>query len=210
MAYRKSFRAIWLNCAVVAGIIIGFSTSGYSLSAQVAGIVAVFFFAFFNLLFLEAHPRLAQSAPGNRSNVYKEALAAVTERPIITMLVVLQLWAVARCLGTVITLARVYSTPQIASQNLQARTAAVCTAMAFVGLLWLTSAAGIWHKKVWAWWLALILNAVDAGTTILIQLFAPHQFLVDVVALLAIALLLLPKTRSIFRTHAPVPVLPTS
>lgn len=210
MVNGKSHRAIWLNCAVVAGIIIGFSTSGYSLSAQAMGIVAVSFLALFNLVFLEAQPRLAESASGNRSSVYKEAWSAIAERPIITMLVALQLWAVARCLGTVITLAKAYSTPQIASQNLQGRTVMLCAAMSFVGLLWLTSAAGIWRRRAWAWWLALVLNGIDAGTTILIQLVAPHQFLVDVIALIAIALLLLPKTRPLFRTQAPVAVSPTS
>ena len=153
---------------------------------------------------------MAQIASANRSDIYKEAWAAMAERPIITVLVILQLWAVARCLGTVISFGRAYSTPQIASQNLQGRTVIFCAVMAFVGLLWLTSAAGIWHRKIWAWWLALVLNVVDAGTTSLIQLFAPHQFLIDVIALLAIVLLLLHPTRLQFRTQAPLPVLPTS
>jgi hypothetical protein len=210
MANGKLAKEIWLNCAVVAGIIIGLSTSGQSLSAQAASIVAVFFFALFNLLFLEAQPRLAQKATTNRSDLYKEACAAMAERPVITVLVIFQLWAAARCLGTVISFCRAYSAPQIVSQNLQGKTVMFCTAMAFVGLLWLVSAAGIWHRRVWAWWLALVLNGVDAGTTTLVQLFAPHQFLVDIIALLAIALLLLPRTRLLFRTQVPVSVLPTS
>jgi len=207
---KNSFRVIWLNCAAIAGIVLGFSSAGHSLSAQATGRVAVFFFALFNLLLLEAQPRLAQRAPELRSNLYKESWAVLNEKPLITVLVIMQLWAVARCVGTVITLSRAYSAPQVASQNLEGRVLMLCAAMVLVGLLWLASAAGIWRKRTWAWWLALVLNGVDAGVTIVIQLFTAKQFLIDAVAVLAVALLLLPKTRSLFRTQAPVAVLPTS
>jgi hypothetical protein len=140
---KKLVKAIWLNCAAIAGSIIGLSSAGHSLSGQATGRVAVFFFAGFNLLLVEAQPRLAQRAAEIRGNLYKEAWAAIAERPIISLLVLMQLWAVARCLGTVITFGRAYSNPQIASQHFQGRVVMLSTAMALVGMLWLVSAAGI-------------------------------------------------------------------
>jgi hypothetical protein len=207
---KKLVKAIWLNCAAIAGIIIGLSSAGRSLSGQAAGRVAVFFFAGFNLLLLEAQPRLAQRDAEVRGNLYKEAWTAIAERPIISLLVLMQLWAVARCPGTVITVGRAYTTPQIASQHLQGRVVMLSTVMVLVGMLWLASAAGIWRRRAWAWWLAIALNTLDAGTTILIQVLKPNQFLIDPVAVLAIILLLLPSTRPMFRGKMTVAVLPSS
>ena len=203
MTSKKLLRATWLNCAVIAGIIVGFSSSGHSITAQAMGRVAVFFFALSNFLFLEVQPRLAKNAPEVRRNLYSEAWAAVAERPLISVLVLMQLWAGSRSLGTVIAFGREYSAPQVTSQNLQGRVMMLSAAMLFVGLLWISSAVGIWSRRPWAWWLALVLNGVDAGTTLLIQLFAPTLFLVDPVAVLAIVLLLLPKTRLQFRAQTP-------
>lgn len=198
------FKVVGLNCAVIVGIVVGFWSSPKSLSAQMAGCVAVFFFAFFNLLFLVAPLRLAQRSADTQSNIYREAWDAIAERPLISTLVLLQLWAVARCLGTVIGFGRAYASPQVASQNLQGRMLLACAVFVVVGLLWLAGAVGIWRTQAWAWWPALVLNGLAAGITIVIQLFKLDQFLIDPVAVTMVVLLMLPNTRRLFRT----PVLP--
>jgi hypothetical protein len=195
-------KALWLNCAVVVGIALGFRSTPQSLSGQAMGIVAVFFFSLFNLLFLVAQPRLAKASTEAHSNIYKEAWCAIAERPLISLLVLMQLWGVARCLGSVITLARAYSIPQTISQNLQGRVLLACTSLALVALLWLASAAGIWRTQGWAWWLAFVLNGLAGGTTVLTQLFATDQFLIDPVAVVMVVMLILPNTRRKFKTQA--------
>lgn len=194
---NKVVKAIWPNYAALIGVIIGLSSAAHSLSGQATGRIAVYCFAGFNFLLLEAQPRLAQRTHEIRSSLYKEAWIAVAERPIISLLVLMQLWAVGRCVGTVITLGWAYSTPQIASEHLQGRVLMISAAMVFVGLLWLASAAGMWRMRAWAWWLAFALNSVDAAITILLQVFKPNQFLIDPVAVLAIILLILPSTRRV-------------
>lgn len=169
-----------------------------------AGCVAVFFFALFNLLLLVAPTRLAQRSADTRSNVYREAWDAIAKRPLVSTLVLLQLWAVARCVGTVIGFGRAYASPQIVSQNLQGRMLLACAVFGVVGLLWLAGAVGIWRTQAWAWWLSIVLNGLAAGTTIVIQFFKLDQFLIDPVAVTMVVLLMLPNTRRLFRA----PVLP--
>jgi hypothetical protein len=194
-------KTFWLNCAVCAGIIVGLWSAPQSVSGQVTGTVAVAFFSLFNLLFLVAQPRVAKRPAEAGSNVYKEAWCAIAEKPLISVLVLMQLWGVGRCLGSVITLGRAYANPQTVSQNLQGRVLLVCALLAFVGLLWLAGAAGIWKTQTWAWWLALALNGLAAGTTMLIQMFKRDEFLIDPVSVLMFVLLILPVTRRQFKTQ---------
>jgi O-antigen ligase len=186
---------------VVAGIIVGFWSAPQLLSGQVTGTVAVAFFSWFNLLFLVAQSRVAKRPAEARSNVYKEAWCAIAKRPLISVLVLLQLWGVARCLGSVMTLGRAYSNPETVSQDLQGRVLLVCALLAIVGLLWLAGAAAIWKTRTWSWWLALALNGLAAGTTMLIQMFKRDEFLIDPVAVLMFVLLILPVTRRQFKTQ---------
>jgi len=193
-------RAIWLNCAVIPGIVLGLWNAPHTISAEATGRVAVFFFAFTNLLFLIAQRR--QRSLSSQRTLFREAWATVAERPVITALVIMQLWAVARCVGSVIILSRAYSSPQAAAQNLRGRVVLAGVLLVIVGFLWLASAAGLWQTKMWAWWVALVLNVLSAGISILLQMFKLDQFLIDPVATLMVVLLLWPATRRLFKTYS--------
>ncbi len=203
-------KALGLNCAMIGGIILGLWSARQSLSGQVIGRLVVFSLAFFNLLFLVASPRLVQRSADTQSNIYIEAWGAITERPLISALVLMQLWGVARCLGTAIGFGRAYASPQAISQNVQGRMSVACAVFVLEGLLWLAGAVGIWRTSPWTWWLAIVLNGLAAGTTIAIQLFKVDQFLIDPVAVSMVVLLMLPSTRWMFRTPALRVGLPSS
>ena len=197
------YKAVWLNCAAIAGIVIGLWSGHQSLPSEALGRLAVFVLATFNLLFLVAQPRVTRSSEAN--TVFREAWAALSERPLVTVLVALQLWAVGRFVGAVITLGKAYGSSQAAAQNLQGRVLLGLALLAAVGLLWLVGAAGLWQTRRWAWWLVLVLNALAAGTSVVIQLFRRDEFLVDPVALAMICFLLLPATRIQFMTQRVLP-----
>jgi hypothetical protein len=194
-------RTVWMNCAVVSGIVIGLWSTPQSLSDEATGRIAVFFLAVFNLLFLVAQPRLAQRSSDTRSTLFKETWVAITERPLVTVLVAMQLWAVAQCVGTSIAFGKAYATPEAVAKNLQGRVLLGCALMSAVAVLWLIAAVGLWRTRVWARWLALALNGMAVGLTTFIQLFKRDEFLIDVVSAVMVVLLLLPTTRRIFKSQ---------
>ena len=71
--------------------------------------------------------------------------------------------------------------------------------MAAVAALWLLAAVGLWRGDSWAWWLALILNGLAAAVTIALQLMKRDEFLLDPLAIAAVALLLYRPVRMQFR-----------
>jgi hypothetical protein len=67
--------------------------------------------------------------------------------------------------------------------------------MALVAGIWLASAVGIWCGRSCAWWLALVLNGLAASITAVLQLLDWHSYLLDIGAITAVVLLLLPSVR---------------
>jgi len=68
--------------------------------------------------------------------------------------------------------------------------------MTAVAGVWLAGAIGLWCNRRWAWWLALVLNGLAASITGVLQLLDLHSYLLDVGAIAASILLLLPSVRN--------------
>jgi hypothetical protein len=189
---------------MVCGVFLGFWYSDYVLSAEAISRIAVFSLAFFNILFFVVQPRLAGASvvEGKRRNPYHEFWIVISERPVIAALLFVQLWGTSRVLASVIMLLRTYNSDYVRGmhnpESINFRLIAGSVVMAFVGLVWLLGAVGVWQTHKWAWWLSLCLNGLASATTITLQLFKRDQFLVDVLSTGAVLLLLLPSTRRIF------------
>jgi uncharacterized membrane protein (DUF2068 family) len=197
--------AIVVNVAAVSGVLIGFRQSSQALSAEATARIAVFLLAFVNLLFFVIRPRIRSMSAGDgiRPHPLTESWRVFSERPIVTALVSVQVWAVARVLGSIILMIRSYNSEYVRSlpniQSVRSRLILVSVCLAAVGVLWLLSAIGLWQTRNWAWWLALCLNGLASLTTILLQLLKHDQFLIDVLATGAVILLLSSPTRKIFK-----------
>lgn len=196
-------KVVWINAAVVVGLLIGFRIS-VQVTAEWTARIAVFWLAFFNLLIFVVAPRLtaAKAEGGIGRNPYGELWAVVSARPAVTVLCCIQLWCAARSLATALTMFRTSTSDYVRglpnSGNIHARLIASSIVMFFVGMLWLLGAIGLWRIRRWAWWLALCLNGLASATTIVLQAFVPHEFLVDIGSTVAIIVLLLPLTRRVF------------
>jgi len=201
----KWTKVVWLNAVMVCGIWLGFWSSHQSLSAQATSRIAIFFLAFFNMLFFVVQPRLAHASleEGVRRNQYREFCTVLSERPVITALLFMQLWGAARSLASVITILRTYDSDYVRAMpnpgSINFRLIAASVSMILVGLIWLIGAVGVWQAYKWAWWLSLFLNGLASATTIALQVLMRDQFLVDVLSTGAVLLLLLPSTRRVFR-----------
>jgi uncharacterized membrane protein (DUF2068 family) len=119
----------------------------------------------------------------------------------------MQLWSSGKALGSAITLASTYRSEAIVSHHLQGRLVLVSILMSVIGVVWLIGAFGLWQQKKWGWWLAVILNGLSACTGIFVQVAAlrvlkRNEFLLDPVAITTVIVLLLPRTRLIFRLKA--------
>lgn len=202
---RKLKLAIVVNVAAVCGVFIGFWQSSQALSAEATSRTAVFLLAFVNLMFFVIRPRIKSISAGDgiRPHPLRETWHVFSERPIVTALVFVQVWAVARVLGSIILMLRTYNSEYVRSlpniQSVRSRLILVSVCLAAVGVLWLLSAIGLWQTRNWAWWLALCLNGLASLITIVLQLLKRDQFLIDLLATGAVLLLLSSPTRKIFK-----------
>jgi len=194
---------VWLNAAMVLGVLIGFRLSP-PISVEWSARVIVFCLAFFNLFFFGIVLRItAATTQGSvRRDPYSELFVAVSERPAATVLACIQLWGGARGLATAVTMFRAASGDYVKSLpnagSIQTRLILVSMVMVLMGAAWLLGAVGVWRTRRWAWWLTLCLNGLASATTIALQVFTPHEFLVDVGSTVAVIVLLVPSTRRAF------------
>jgi len=197
-------KVVWLNASIVVGVLIGIWVST-PISAEWTARIAVFSVAFFNLMFFGVSPRLTPaSAKGDVPRTpYLDLWRVIAERPVVTFLFCIQLWGVAQSLGTALSMSRATSSDYVKalpnSGNIKARLIGGCVLMFCVGMVWLLGAVGVWRIRKWAWWLVLCLNGLASGVAIILQMFTPHQFLVDIASTSAVVVLLLPSTRELFR-----------
>jgi hypothetical protein len=198
-------RAVLTNVVTAIGIYIGFASSDVKLSVDLRVRLAVFTFAFMNLMLLVVRPRvLAQHFAGaGAQNPWGAFYEVVCGRPFITVLCVFQLVGVARATSTTIKLIQasvsdyVQALPSAETATLHLIGASAL--MATVAALWLLAALGIWRGDSWAWWLALALNGLAAAVTIALQLMKRDEFLLDPLAIAAVALLLYRPVRIQFK-----------
>jgi hypothetical protein len=200
-----SQRVLFTNAVAVGGVLLGFAVSDVKPSARVCVYIAVFVVALMNLMFLAVRPRLvALRATGATAlNPFRTFYEVLKERPLITVLCVFQLIAACRATATTIQIIQsaaseyVRSLPNAHSVTLRIELASIL--MAADSALWFLSAIGLWRTRSWAWWMALVLNALAAIVSLLVQLAAMNQFLFDPLAALAVVLLLIQPVRKYFR-----------
>lgn len=210
-------RAATLNIIGVAGLAIGFASTDVRLSPSLDVPIAVFTLAGINFLVLVVRPQLVgDRALGYPGHALQVLIRVVRQRPLILLLVIIQLigvsqlLTVAAILGQVLIGGRIHALPNGSSINLRMVFVSVLVLTA-TAALWLLSAIGLWRSRSWAWWLALFLNALVVVTTIGVGLLAvfvlKHRFLFGwqaALSVIACALLLLPVVRNDVRPRRSV------
>jgi Na+/melibiose symporter-like transporter len=191
--------ALFTNVVGAVGICLGF-LSGTKVSADLRVYVAVFTIVCLNLLFLVVRPRMAAArAEGKSPNAVGILYEVLTERPILTIVSLLQLVGAARSTATTVQFLQATTTTYVRNlPNLESvitRLILGSISMGIVALLWWLGAVGLWIGRKWAWWLALLLNALAASTSGIVQLLKLNQWLFDPWSTVAVVLLLLPSVR---------------
>lgn len=197
-------RAVALNLVGTLGIGIGFLT-GTNLPPGYYAYIGVFTLAFLNFMFLAARPRIISSRADG--SIWKAMLSLVREQPFVIALVLLQLIGTSRSASASVKFLvssgseYVHSLPNAAS--VANRMVLTCALMAVVSLIWLASAVGIWQRRSWAWWLALLLNGLAGGVSAVLQIRNRQTYLLDGFATAALILLSFPSVRRTAETRFP-------
>jgi hypothetical protein len=194
--------ALFTNAVGAIGICLGFLT-GTKLTADLRVYIAVPAIVFLNLMFLAVRPRMAVArTAGKAPNAMSVLYEVLTERPFLTLVCGLQLVGATRSTATTVQLLQTSTTAYVHnlpnSQSISLRLISASILMGIVALLWWLGAVGLWIGRKWAWWLALILNALAATTSGIIQLLKLNEWLFDPWATTAVVLLLLRPIRQQF------------
>ena len=194
--------ALFTNAVGAIGICLGFLT-GTKLTADLRVYIAVPAIVFLNLMFLAVRPRMAVArTAGKAPNAMSVLYEVLTERPFLTLVCGLQLVGATRSTATTVQLLQTSTTAYVHnlpnSQSISLRLISAPILMGIVALLWWLGAVGLWIGRKWAWWLALILNALAATTSGIIQLLKLNEWLFDPWATTAVVLLLLRPIRQQF------------
>jgi uncharacterized membrane protein (DUF2068 family) len=198
-------QVLFTNSIAVVGVLVGIAVSGVKPSFRLSVYCSVFVIAWLNLMFLSAGPRfVALRAAGDTAvTPFGTLYGVLKERPFITALCILQL--VSACQATATTFQIVQSAASGDVRSLPNSSAVVLkmglasVLMAADSALWFLSAVGLWRTRSWAWWMALVLNALAAAVSLFVQLAAMNQFLLDPLATTAVVLLLIQPVRKHFR-----------
>ena len=194
-------RIVYTNSIALASVYIGFRTADTRLSVKLYVYIAVFIIAFVNFIFLVAQPRITaqRNAGGATPNPWHVMYKVLTERPLITLLVILQLSGASQCISTTIVLMQTAYSDYVQhlpnAQSMKLRLMIFSGVMAAVAVLWLSSGTGLWRRQQWGWRLAFVLNALAAATTAILQVWKPSRLWLDPLAVAAVILLLLRTVR---------------
>lgn len=198
-------RVVFVNGIAAVGAYVGIASSEVRPSVNLEVYSVVFVALLMNLMFLAVRPRLQSQRRAGRTppSVWRVLYEVLAGRPYITALLVIQLVGASRCFGTTITIMQLSTGSYVRrlpnAPAVSLRLMGDSALMGAVAVLWLLSAVGIWLGRLWAWWLALVLDGLAAGTGAILQLFSPHEFLLDPLAAVAVVLLLLRPVRAGFR-----------
>ena len=210
-------RAVYVNAVAIIGVFFGFAWSGADLPPQAAVPIAVYTVAFLNFMLLIVAPRVysVRNATGKAPSPWSIAYEFIAQRPFIMALVILQIWGGSRAAASSIQFLHSLVSDEIRSvanaHSVILRMKFSSAMLVVVAIVWLMSAIGLWLGRRWAWWLALVLNALAMTVSAVLQLLARDQFLFDPFATIAVALLLLPTVRTEFRIgHAKRDQAPTA
>jgi len=193
---------LFTNAMGAIGICLGFF-SGTKLAADRQAYIAVPAIVFLNLMLLAVRPRMAGArAAGKPPSAMGVLYKLLSERPILTLVCVLQLVGATRSTATTVQILQTSTTSHVQSltnsQSMVVRLISASVLMGLVATLWWLGAVGLWAGRRWAWWLALILNALAATTSGIIQLLNVNEWLFDPWATTAVLLLLLRPIRQHF------------
>jgi hypothetical protein len=202
-------RAALTNVIVTVGVYIGLASAGTKLSVILEMRIAVLTIAFMNLMLLVVRPRInaLKAAGGTVPNPWSVVYEVLSERPFITLLLLVQLWGTAQAASTTVVMMQASASDYVRSlpnaHSMSLRLIGSSVLMASVAVLWLLAAIGLWRIHSWAWWLALVLNGLAATVGMVIQFFKFDLSLLDPFAIAAVLLLLLPPVRTEFRGSKP-------
>lgn len=198
-------RVVFVNVVGATGVCLGFADSRVKVSAIAAGYIATFTMTLLNLMLLAVPPRIQarKTARMPGSGPWRALYEVLAERPFITALLILQLVRVAQAAGAAIIFFQGPGSQYFRGvPNLQSLTPYIYLTgwfMTAVAFLWLVSAIGLWHSRVWGWWLALVLN----GSDVVLQLLNLHKLSLHPLSEVAVLLLVLPNVRVKFRRGRP-------
>jgi uncharacterized membrane protein (DUF2068 family) len=210
------YRALFTNAIAWTGVFIGLAFTDVKASARIQVYVAVFVIAFINLMFLAVRPHMAarRAIGAAASNPYGALYEILKERPLITALCIFQLLGACRATATTIQIIQttrgdyVRSLPNTGAVTARMEWASVV--MIADSALWFASAIGLWRTRSWAWWVALVLNALSAIVALVLQFAAPNQFLFDPLAMAVVIILVIQPVRRRFRSAIPLTQQPTA
>jgi hypothetical protein len=194
-------RLVFANATGGVGAWMGLARSGIKLSLQIQVPIAVFTIAFMNLMLVVVAPRISKqrSAGVAGPNPFKVLYEILRERPFIATLCILQLLGASRSTAATLEFLQASASAYVRSQaNAEVLIHRLLLASLLVGVvavLCFSSAIGLWLKRSWGWWLAMILNALAATVSMILQILSPHQFLLDPIATIAVVILLVRPVR---------------
>jgi len=167
--------------------------------------VVVFTGLLMNLALLVAAPRIhdRRLITGTAPNKWSVMYEILAERPLITILLILQLLGLSEAAATTVKIIQATGSAYVRtlpnSHSTMLRLIGALVTMTGVTGLWLLGAIGLWRRRNWAWWLVLVLNGLSATVSGALQMLTLNQFLLDIPATITVVLLLLRSVRTDFR-----------
>jgi hypothetical protein len=195
---------LFTNAVAAMGVYFGFGSSGVKLSGDLRVYIAVPTVVFLNLIFLVVRPRIVADRTAGRtgSSAIGVLYRVLAERPLLTALCILQLVGASRAAAATIQILQASTSGYVRSlpnsESAALRLTASSILMGSVALLWFLGAVGLWLRRSWAWWLALVLNSLATVVSGIVQLARLDERLFDIWAILAVVLLLLRPIRNLF------------
>jgi hypothetical protein len=195
-------RVSFVNVVTLIGISMGFASAQAPLSPSYCVPVAVLAGALMNVMFLVVRPQIIKARREGLlpPTVWVALWSVVRERPVIILIVVLQMIGTSRSLTTAAIFIQSsrssYARSLPSASMIATRMIAMSFLMTTVAAIWLLSAIGLWKGWRWSWWLAVVLNGLAAGTSMALQLLIRTEYLLDAVSTIALVLLFLPVVRT--------------
>jgi hypothetical protein len=192
-------RALLLNGAAAVGIVLALASRNET-ELDYGARAGVFVLAFMNFMFFVVRRRVLAARPGASTTTMSVFAGVIGEQPFILTIAVLLLVGSSRSAATAVSFAHWSGSTYVRglpnASVLVPRMIMMSVLMAGIALLWFVDAVGLWARHPWAWWLALLLNGLAAGISLILQVSHWHTYLVDAFATVAVILLLLPGVRT--------------